>query len=127
MKRPSAPLAISLVALFFSLTGAGLAAQHDLGTATTSAGKTTNVYGPSETMCPAGVTFRKCTIQFSGALCPPGTVVTGGGWAIVKGQNVPSNASVLNNGPQSNFAWNVEMINNDSSTGSFKAVAVCTA
>ena len=34
MKRPSAPLVISLVALFFSLTGAGLAASGYLITST---------------------------------------------------------------------------------------------
>jgi hypothetical protein len=122
MKRPSAPLAISVAALFFALTGAGLAA-----TATTSAGKTTNAYGAPVTMCAKGIAFRKCIVGDSSALCPPGTVVTGGGWVNVKGQNYTDNASVVVNGPQSNFAWVVQMDNNDSFSGSFRAVAICTA
>jgi hypothetical protein len=125
-RRPSAPLVISLVALFFSLSGAGFAAQHYLGPAHASAGSTINVYGKPVTMCAAHAVFAKCEVGFSGALCPPGTVVTGGGWVGVHG-DYALDAGVTISGPQKNFAWNVEMDNHSRTADSFRAVAVCSS
>jgi hypothetical protein len=116
VKRLSAAsLVISMAALFFALSGAGLAAQH----------APTDALGKVVVMCAATTPFRKCQIAGSEAVCPPGAVVTGGGWIGVHGRYA-LDASVVVNGPQKSFGWLVEMENHDTSTGTFRALAICS-
>jgi hypothetical protein len=129
MKRPSAPLVISLVALFFSLSGAGLAAQHYLGTAHTSAtARFTTVYGKSASLCGYS-TQRQCWVGASTAACPRYTTLIGGGWVPGKGgTGGPTSSAVGFNGPvfPGAVAWFVEIYNEGTlADGSFQAVATC--
>lgn len=126
MKRPSAPLVISLAALFFSLTGAGFAAQSDLASGRASSiGIAYNVYGPAVTMCAITAKVRPCDVQASLAACPPGVFAVGGGWVGIYPHNLPVNATVGWNGPRGREAWLVDMTNNSTSSATFKAVVVC--
>ena len=129
MKRPSAPLVISLVALFFSLGGAGLANGRSAPTARSASVSTVIVHGPVVTMCPAGSIFRVCTLRVSSAICPAGTHALGGGWDLPPhdtAHSPVSNATPSYNTSSQGVGWIVEMINNDrTSFASFRAVAVC--
>ena len=125
MKRPSASLVLSVAALFFSLSGAGLAAQHYLGAAGAGAGKSIDVYGKTVILCAPG---RSCSnVGISTARCPNGMRATGGGWVQAGGYGFPQ-AAIGMNGPLSPAlpnTWAVEMVNNDPITYGFQAVAVC--
>ena len=84
------------------------------------------MYGNIATMCASSTRFQKCEIAVSGALCPPGRVVTGGGWVGVH-STYALDARVTINAPYESYAWDVEMDNHDTASARFRAVAVCTS
>jgi hypothetical protein len=114
------------VALFFSLTGAGLAAQHDLSA--TASGVTSMVYGPVVALCPKASHARTCNIGVSAATCPTGTSVTGGGWDLLaRGRNrFPAHGTITANSPINATTWGVAMVNGDTVPAGFEAVAICS-
>ena len=120
------PLVISIVSLFFALTGAAVAGQHYLGTATTAgiASKFTRAYGKTVQGCDPN--RGRCHPPGSLARCPAGTVVIGGGWDYGTKTLPPLDATVGYNGPAYGGGWAVEELNrNDQASGSFEAVAIC--
>lgn len=116
------PLVISIVALFFALTGAAVAGRHYLGAAATAGigSKFTRAYGKTVQGCDP---YRgRCHSHGSLARCPAGTVVIGGGWDDGIGTFGPGqNVTVDWNAPAYGNAWYVKM----TSTASYRAVAIC--
>ncbi len=116
------PLVISIVSLFFALTGAAVAGQHYLGTATTAgiASKFTRAYGKTVQGCDPN--RGRCHPPGSLARCPAGTVVIGGGWDYGTSTLAPAqNDAVDWNAPAYGNAWYVKM----TKTASYRAIAIC--
>ena len=104
MKRPSASLVISLIALFFAITGAGLAASHYVITSTrqispkvlkklekagprglpgaTGAAGAAGTFNAADVTIVNGptVTFQQSVEGTSTASCPSGDTLIGGGY-----------------------------------------------
>jgi hypothetical protein len=151
MKRPSTPLTVSLVALFFSLTGAGLAASRYIITNTHQI-KPNVLRALRGQRGPAGIdgaqgppgaagTFAatnitavqgpdetvcafgggSCGIASSIVACTTGTAIAGGWTGSVV------NGAVAINQPLSGNRWVVTVVNNGSVAGDFSAYVICAA
>jgi hypothetical protein len=62
-----------------------------------------------------------CTLVTATAACPPGTVVTGGGFAIGLVNAFPTMSVPQGNG------WRVDVVNLGTYTGAVNAVAMCAS
>lgn len=149
MKRPSAPILVSSAALFFSLTGAGLAASPYIITNTHQIkpnvlralrGKR-GLQGPAGSQGNGGVagTFAttditevqgpqqtvcafgggSCDLASSIAACTTGTAIAGG-WS----GDISDGTAAINQ-PLSGNQWVVTIVNNGSTAGEFSSWVVC--
>ena len=151
LKRLSPATAIACVALFFSMTGAGFAANHYLITSTSQikpnvlSKLTAGPAGPAGTAGVAGAdgaSFTSadigtvegskvvlctsgggsCAVGTSTAVCPAGSVVLGGGWSGNVVEGTPATSSSL-----AVNSYTVTFTNGSDVAGDFTAYAQCAA
>jgi hypothetical protein len=151
LKRLSPVTAIACVALFFSMTGAGFAADHYIITSTSQikpsvlsklkgkAGQAGTagvvgangasftsadigtVEGSEVVLCTSG--GGSCAVGTSTAVCPAGSVVLGGGWSGDVVEGTPATSSSL-----AGNSWTVTFTNDSSDVAAhFTAYAQCAA
>ena len=155
MKRPSAPLAISLVALFFSLAGVGLAASPYVITSThqikpnvlralrgergargaPGQSGAQGAPGAAGTFATTDITFAAGALQtlcaFGGGPCgiASSTAVCPSGSVAISGGwqgDIVDGMPAVNEGVGSN-EWTVTMDNNAAVAGEFQATVECAS
>ena len=120
MKRPSAPLIVSTVALFFSITGAGFAGS--------GAPAPSTQFGKPVTAKSAGSTFGIAAPADAVVTCPTGEHAISGGWT--SGDTTTDVVTITSNIPtRGDRGWIViakDESRSTSATGyTFEAIAQC--
>lgn len=150
MRKPSPALVVSVAALFFSLTGAGLAASHYLITSTSQIAPSVRhslhgaigpagpqgVTGPQGPQGPAGTAHVSLIVGDTTTLpaqspletvltaaCPPGNVLEGGGYYSVF--DVPGAVVVDSYPDTSDNVWIVHVMNPSGNVVQAQARAIC--
>lgn len=130
-RRPSASLVVSIIAVFFAVSGASMAAgsyiiqsKHQIKPSVIHALTTNHL--TTVTSSPTTVAAGERS-TYAVAACPTGYTVTGGGFETgfdYSNPNMGDHTSVISSSPVSN-QWVVQIANDGSTADTFSAYAVC--